>query len=839
MTPNTLRVHKCNSLSAKRKLAKTRQKRRDAVNQRWQMRILSLPQDTSADGGETDELEETNEEPEGMSEEEEANHDTDEGMRENQENDNETKLSARTRRRAILQLVALLPKNIFDSTKLFLQIFKRIAPLELMDEVQDAIHVLKPSGNLSFNQLKYNIRLVSDVFSKRACFRNDLLKHWLDLLLQHSVIEAIFDSSKIILPAELVPKSLSLARQSRDICKEILSTSSHSKTNARHVAVELAVKVAKAGNLSSDRFGDITLLSDTIACTRKYAKRILVSIENGTENDLFTNNRRCTSIHASEWPSKLTKFVLLPENSRAVPGQDSVSIRYGVRHPKYILLKSRVDIAKKFKEENPDCSFSISTLMREFPQYAVTPTSRDLERNTCPTHANARRLIKVLNNKLHHKKIAQKLPSSCRAFALSLLCHSPVATIDPLTWNADCVNGKCSNCPGLKIDIPNKMILKEMVTFSQWASKKQMVTIKGEQKEKYVFALYTESSTLEDAIERLRKLAMPLALHIYTAAMQWDAHNTARLSLDKFSIITIEDYQRNLEAIFSENPTSMGYSGNKVTTALYPICIEYIGDDGLLKKGAISFISDDKLHDHQQARDFERRMFEIVREKLGRPILNWKRFSDGCDGQFRSRFTVADLMKACERFDLQQASFDFFEANEGKNISDTVGSIVKCGYVRAMHKHEQGVHNASDVVSVIKTELQEEMKKFEFFIVEEFRSTDHVSDRDECVVEGIMKIHSLVTHDDKVICRQWTCTTCTVDTVCEDCKQSSTYVDITDVALGEDDDTLLRDRIKHNEDDGQTDLESDDESSSDEDDEDGIAPGDIVWGLSGRMWYPA
>ena len=50
------------------------------------MRILSLPQDTSADGGETDELEETNEEPEGMSEDEEANHDTDEGMRENQEN---------------------------------------------------------------------------------------------------------------------------------------------------------------------------------------------------------------------------------------------------------------------------------------------------------------------------------------------------------------------------------------------------------------------------------------------------------------------------------------------------------------------------------------------------------------------------------------------------------------------------------------------------------------------------------------------------------------------------------------------------------------------------------
>ena len=96
---------------------------------------------------------------------------------------------------------------------------------------------------------------------------------------------------------------------------------------------------------------------------------------------------------------------------------------------------------------------------------------------------------------------------------------------------------------------------------------------------------------------------MPLALHIYTAAKQWDAHNTASLSLDMFSIISIEDYQRNLEAIYSENPTSMGYSGNKVTTALYPICVEYLGEDGTLKKGAIAFLTDDKIHDHQQARD--------------------------------------------------------------------------------------------------------------------------------------------------------------------------------------------------------------------------------------------
>ena len=66
----------------------------------------------------------------------------------------------------------------------------------------------------------------------------------------------------------------------------------------------------------------------------------------------------------------------------------------------------------------------------------------------------------------------------------------------------------------------------------------------------------------------------------------------------------------NLEAIYSENPTSMAYSSNKVTVAIYPICVEYIGEDGSLQKGAISFLTDDKIHDHQQIRDFEVHMFQ-------------------------------------------------------------------------------------------------------------------------------------------------------------------------------------------------------------------------------------
>ena len=120
---------------------------------------------------------------------------------------------------------------------------------------------------------------------------------------------------------------------------------------------------------------------------------------------------RCDTIKATKWPIEITEFVLSPENSRAVPGEASVSVRYGVRKPKYILLKSRHELATTFKAIHPDCKFSASAIMREFPQNAVTATTRDLERNSCPYHTNARRLIKCI----HKAGVGKDIKASCRA----------------------------------------------------------------------------------------------------------------------------------------------------------------------------------------------------------------------------------------------------------------------------------------------------------------------------------------------------------------------------------------------------------------------------------------
>ena len=148
----------------------------------------------------------------------------------------------------------------------------------------------------------------------------------------------------------------------------------------------------------------------------------------------------------------------------------------------------------------------------------------------------------------------------------------------------------------------------------------------------------------------------------------------------------------------------------------------------------------------------------------------WKRFSDGCDSQFRSRFCMVDLIKLCKWLNLEHASFDSFEATKGKNISNTTGLILKCKYARGMLKHEQGIHCVKDITSVIKLEQKTITIKFMCFLAEEFGTSESITSGDECLINGIMKLHSVVALDDKVILLLWTRTNYTVSMIYHKCK---------------------------------------------------------------------
>ena len=226
--------------------------------------------------------------------------------------------------------------------------------------------------------------------------------------------------------------------------------------------------------------------------------------------------------------------------------------------------------------------------------------------------------------------------------------------------------------------------------------------------------MFPISTNLEDVVSTFVGGLGKLKRHIFIAHKQWNAHATARNSLTVNSLITIEDYQRNIEVEYIEQPTSMAYSSNKLSVAVYPICLEFRNEaDGPVHKGAITFISNDKAHDHQQVQAFERRMFEIARNELGMTIDHWQRWSDGCGAQFRSKFVNHDLLQAPCTFDVQSGSFSYFETHEGKNTSDTIGSIVKCAFVKGIAQDDQGIGKAENVVDLVKKNVKSETKKFD------------------------------------------------------------------------------------------------------------------------------
>ena len=211
-----------------------------------------------------------------------------------------------------------------------------------------------------------------------------------------------------------------------------------------------------------------------------------------------------------------------------------------------------------------------------------------------------------------------------------------------------------------------------------------------------------------------------------------------------------------------------------------------------------------------------------------------------------SKHCVADLMDAPTKFNLQQAGFHFFASHEGKNLSDTIGSHVKAALRRGMLKDEDlEVRTVEQAIAVIQENLKDKSKTFEFFLIQPFPPFDRNPSRKELAIEGIKQLHSMIVVSDKLYAREISCTTCTSSTLCNDCKSSvfatTEYIANPDSETNPNSEECVdEERIQDSDDEGQSDVDTDDVQTDSEDDaQDNVSPGTYVWGKIGRIWYPA
>ena len=81
--------------------------------------------------------------------------------------------------------------------------------------------------------------------------------------------------------------------------------------------------------------------------------------------------------------------------------------------------------------------------------------------------------------------------------------------------------------------------------------------------------------------------------------------------------------------------------------------------------------------------------------------------------------------------------------------------------------NEIEIRSADSVIEIIRSEIKEQTKCFEFFLVEKFDEFELIADkdRDELQITGITCVHSLVTQDDKLYIEDLSCIKCTVNSV--------------------------------------------------------------------------
>ena len=112
--------------------------------------------------------------------------------------------------------------------------------------------------------------------------------------------------------------------------------------------------------------GNFAALTLGLGCSHAFAKKIIQGVADGkTVQELAGRKIRKDSVASTDILARLKDFLEDGDNSRACPGHETVSVAYGQHRPKHLLKESKVTLAKRFLEQNQDCTVGLRVLLRE------------------------------------------------------------------------------------------------------------------------------------------------------------------------------------------------------------------------------------------------------------------------------------------------------------------------------------------------------------------------------------------------------------------------------------------------------------------------------------------
>ena len=358
----------------------------------------------------------------------------------------------------------------------------------------------------------------------------------------------------------------------------------------------------------------------------------------------------------------------LENNSIDFPGKKGSSM------PKKVLTRSMADLFSDFKKKNPEVKMSFSTFKRRRPPHIVLSSSRKFLQCLCEKCTNAMLLMSVINSELpRDSRIA-----NVETLVNKTLCES----VSKL-----CIERECSSCGVDALFSSFEEQISDLSKERKWSC--------WEKTERCSKDLVFRHSSVSEILSLLKQNVFLLSKHLKVAQWQRKQYQLLQANLPKGHAVCTVDFAENYLCKFQNEVQSAHWSYKQVT--VHPCVFHYRCDKPSCYKVITEYfviLSDVLKHDNA----FTRLIFDLCISKLkSYGITAFHIFSDGFSSQYKSRYTMRDLLALQSKHPSIFLSRHYFGSNHGKSLCDSCGGTVKNVATRAVLSGSSIIQSAAEL----------------------------------------------------------------------------------------------------------------------------------------------
>lgn len=306
-------------------------------------------------------------------------------------------------------------------------------------------------------------------------------------------------------------------------------------------------------------------------------------------------------------------------------------------------------------------------------------------------------------------------------------------------YNNFCIDRQCENCgiSSLLTSIRSNIDEGAQIKWSRW-----------EKTESARKDLVCKETSVEEFKKIFEVDALRISRHLKTAEWQRVQYQSLKNNLPPHHAMCTVDFSENYLCKFQHEVQSAHWSYRQVTVHPCVFFYKCTKGCGKLVTDYLVFLSDDLKHSSDFTHFVLTRCVQKMRD-LGMAVIHI--FSDGCAGQYKSRFAFKNLETIQNSISDIVITRHFFGASHGKSLCDSAGGVVKNKATNAVVSGSRVIQSAQDMNEFCSSEMSvfsssddchhiTSLRSFELVSREDIKpSKDSLAPR----IPGIQAVHSL------------------------------------------------------------------------------------------------